>query len=164
MLDYTSVNTGNTSPVRYNIVMDSYISTEKLIEEAKKNGVNFGKGNPYNRLRYYTKIGWLPHMIRTKGEENDVKGHFPTYTLKRLLYIEKLKDRGLSNEEVELKIQAMNKWEIVSTAINLKNIKSRLMMYAAFILLLTILAAEIGLIKIGKPKDFLVTQVLQSIK
>ena len=38
----------------------------KLIKQAKKEGVQFGRGDPYNRLRYYTKIGWLPHMTRKK--------------------------------------------------------------------------------------------------
>jgi hypothetical protein len=155
---------GNVSRLRYNGNMDSYISTEKLIEESQKNGVDFGKGNPYNRLRYYTKMGWLPHMIRTKGGENDVKGHFPAYTLKRLLYIEKLKGKGLSNEEIELKIQTINKWETVANVINFNSLKSKLMIYGTVVLLLIIVAAEIGLIKIGKPKDLLVTQILQSIK
>ena len=31
--------------------MESLISTEKLIEEAKTKGIDFGKGDPYNRLR-----------------------------------------------------------------------------------------------------------------
>ena len=49
--------------------MESLISTEKLIEESKTKGIDFGKGDPYNRLRYYTKIGWLPHMQRKKNDE-----------------------------------------------------------------------------------------------
>jgi len=40
------------------------ISINEVIERAKKLGVDFGKGDPRNRLRYYVKIGLLPHAQR----------------------------------------------------------------------------------------------------
>lgn len=46
-----------------------FISVEKLIKILKEKNISFGKGDPYNRLRYYTKIGWLPHMTRKKTKK-----------------------------------------------------------------------------------------------
>ena len=42
------------------------INIKDLIQELKNKNIDFGKGDPYNRLRYYTKIGWIDHMIRKK--------------------------------------------------------------------------------------------------
>ena len=74
--------------------MSSLIEVEKLIRMAKKEGVSFGKGDPYNRLRYYTKIGWLPHMERKRVKSGDVVGHYPKWVLSRLVMIDKLKKQG----------------------------------------------------------------------
>ena len=74
----------------------TYISLTKLVLGAKKAGVNFGKGDPYNRLRYYTKIGILPNMVRIKGV-----GHYPENALKRLIRIETLKAQGIENERIK---------------------------------------------------------------
>jgi len=43
---------------------EKLISIDEVIERAKKLGVDFGKGDPRNRLRYYVKIGLLPHAKR----------------------------------------------------------------------------------------------------
>jgi len=51
------------------------INTRDLINELKKRNLNLGKGDPYNRLRYYTKIGWIDHMIRKKDSNGVVVGH-----------------------------------------------------------------------------------------
>jgi len=74
----------------------SYISLAKLVSLAKKSGVNFGKGDPYNRLRYYTKMGMLPNMVRVKGV-----GSYPETALKKLIRIEALKAQGVSNERIK---------------------------------------------------------------
>lgn len=76
------------------------ISVEELIKVLKENNINFGKGDPYNRLRYYTKIGLIPHMIRKKNSNNTNSGHYPKEVINKIIEIEKLKETGLSNEEI----------------------------------------------------------------
>src|SRR3990172_9961752 len=85
--------------------MERLIATDDLIKEAEKMGVKFGKGDPYNRIRYYTKMGWLPHMVRKEG-----KGNFPNWALDRLVMIERLKDKNFSNEDITKKIEESNRF------------------------------------------------------
>jgi hypothetical protein len=144
--------------------MEAYISFEKLIDEAKKQRVDFGKGDPYNRLRYYTKMGWLPHMIRKKGEEEDVTGHYPKSALKSLILIENMKSRNLSNEEITQKIQSMSKWNAFYSLMNTKNLKYKVVGYSLLVLILFIIAAETGMIHLGKTKDYMREKILTNIK
>lgn len=76
------------------------IAVDELIKKLKESNIDFGKGDPYNRLRYYTKIGLIPHMIRKKNDKNTNSGHFPKETFEKIITIEKLKDSGISNEEI----------------------------------------------------------------
>lgn len=87
-----------------------FISVENLIKILKEKNINLGKGDPYNRLRYYTKIGWLPHMTRKKDSTGVIVGHYPLAVIEKLIQIEELKKSGVSNEEIE-KIIKMNKVE-----------------------------------------------------
>ncbi len=137
--------------------MEDFISLEKIIEEAKKKGVGFGKGDPYNRLRYYTKIGWLPHMIR-KNENGGIKGHYPIWALKRLISIEKFKSKGLSNEEISVKINARNKVSDFYASLARPENKVKIVTYLSFVALLIILLSEFGLITIGKQKSTIIAQ------
>lgn len=84
--------------------MEELIPLDKFIEQAVINGVDFGKADPYNRLRYYTKIGLLPHMVR-KSVNGEIIGHYPKYALDKLIQIEKLKSLGLSNQEIKQKLE-----------------------------------------------------------
>lgn len=144
--------------------MEAYISFEKLIDEAKKQNVDFGKGDPYNRLRYYTKMGWLPHMVRIKGDESDITGHFPKSALKSLILIESMKSKNMSNEEITQKIQSLSKWNAFYSLIYTKNLEYKVAAYAAIALILFIVASEAGIIHLGKTKDTLKDQVLVNIK
>lgn len=85
------------------------ISIEKLIKILNEKNVNLGKGDPYNRLRYYTKIGWLPHMIRKKNEEGVISGHYPYDVIDKIIEIEKLKVEGKDNEEITKLLNKKNK-------------------------------------------------------
>ena len=76
------------------------INIKDLITELKNQNINLGKGNPYNRLRYYTKIGWIDHMVRKKDEKGTVVGHYPISVIDKLIRIENLKSEGKSNEEI----------------------------------------------------------------
>ncbi len=82
------------------------VSIEELIKILKDNNINFGKGDPYNRLRYYTKIGLIPHMTRKKNSNNTNSGHYPKDVISKIIEIEKMKDIGLSNEEIIDKFKA----------------------------------------------------------
>jgi DNA-binding transcriptional MerR regulator len=142
--------------------MSSYISAEKLIERAKEDGINFGKGNPYNRLRYYTKIGWLPHMERMKNEEGEVVGHFPDWVLSRLELIEELKTKGVSNEQIEKQIKESQIKENIHQAfsfINTSEKRSRIVTYLSFLLILVIVVSELGGIPGLKSKQDLISQL-----
>ena len=54
---------------------------------AKTAGVEFGKGYPYNRLRYYTKIGLLPHAKR-KSFGGPPEGAYPLWVVDKLVEID----------------------------------------------------------------------------
>ncbi len=76
---------------------DMWIPVEKIIEMAKREGIDLGKGDPYNRLRYYTRLGWIPHMRRLG---KNLKGHYPKQTLNTLKQIQKLKEAKTPNEKI----------------------------------------------------------------
>ncbi len=80
---------------------ENLIPTTQLIILAKKAGFNFGPGNPNNRLRYYTKIGLIPHAQRKQvGLNSFTVGHYPASVLDQLLKIQDLKKTGKSFEEI----------------------------------------------------------------
>jgi DNA-binding transcriptional MerR regulator len=85
------------------------VSVEELIKILKDNNINFGKGDPYNRLRYYTKIGLIPHMTRKKNSNNTNSGHYSKDVISKIIEIEKMKDLGLSNEEIIDKFKTSSK-------------------------------------------------------
>lgn len=133
--------------------MKKFLSIDELLKEAKKKGVDFGKGDPYNRLRYYTKINWIPHMTRKKDEEGYTKGHYPTSTVDRLVNIQKLKDLGLSNDEISRKLALREKTKNLYAALGSEDLRNRLILYGTFIMIVIILAAELGIINIGERKS-----------
>jgi len=134
--------------------MDRLISIENLIKEARERGVRFGKGDPYNRFRYYTKIGWLPHMIRKRDSKGDIKGHYPVWALNSLLQIEELKKLGLSNDDITTKIKVRNTLnKFTGTTIDTK-IKKKILLYSAIILVLIVILVEIGVIPLNRYKKF----------
>ena len=94
------------------------ISVDDLIKILKEKNIDLGKGDPYNRIRYYTKIGWLPHMIRKKNENKIISGHYPEDVIEKIIFIEKIKAEGLSNEEITKKIKELN-------SINNRNVDNR---------------------------------------
>jgi len=145
--------------------METLISTEKLIEEAKSKGIDFGKGDPYNRLRYYTKIGWLPHMQRKKNDDETsiTTGHYPKWALKRLIQIESLKNKGLSNEEIAKRISTINRLQNIQSAIFSPEFRTKLLAYFSFLLLVFIFLNELEIINLGKPKSQIISSVKQDI-
>jgi len=137
--------------------MERLIATEDLIKEAGKRGVKFGKGNPYNRIRYYTKMGWLPHMVRKSG-----KGNFPSWALDRLITIERLKEKNFSNENIAKKIEESNRIINIKNALWSPESRLRFITYVSFALLLFIVGSELNIFPIGISK-ILLTQTRSGI-
>ena len=132
--------------------MSNLITADTIIKEAKKKGVDFGKGNPYNRLRYYTKIGWLPHMERKKDSKGKVVGHFPSWALERLEQIENMKKEGLTNDQISEKLEIHETKRSIGEIFGFLNSpekRLKIATYITFYAILIILATEIGIIKIG---------------
>lgn len=77
------------------------VSIKNLIKILKEKDINLGKGDPYNRLRYYTKLGWIPHMVRKKDENNEITGHYPYDVINKIIKIEELKNQNFSNEDID---------------------------------------------------------------
>jgi len=133
--------------------MSSLIEIDKLIKLAKKEGVDLGKGDPYNRLRYYTKIGWLPHMERKMSPDGEVKGHYPDYVLDRLIIIDKLKKQGVNNEYITSKIDTRNKLQGLYTKFNTQEFRNKLISYATVLIVFLILLTELDVINLSKSKN-----------
>lgn len=131
--------------------MEHLIATDDLIKEAEKRGVKFGKGDPYNRIRYYTKMGWLPHMVRKEG-----KGNFPNWALDRLLVIERLKSKNYSNEDITKKVEESNRFISIKNVIWSPESRLRLVTYISFALLLFIVSSELNVFPIGISKKLLI--------
>jgi hypothetical protein len=77
------------------------IPIDELIKFLQDKNINLGKGNPYNRLRYYTKIGWIPHMTRKKNSSGVIMGHYPKDITDKITQIENLKSQGKNNDEID---------------------------------------------------------------
>lgn len=78
------------------------LPTEEIVRLAKHLGVDFGFGDPKHRIRYYIKIGLLPHQVRKPkyaGESTTV-GHLPVSTVKTLSRIQELKEEGSTYKEI----------------------------------------------------------------
>lgn len=129
------------------LLMTNYYTLEKIIELAKESGVNFGKTDPYNRLRYYTKIGWLPHMVRrTDSESGEVVAHYPAWALQTLIKIEKLKKQGVQNDKIQQTLSTDARYRSLRLGLfkkdNIKNMS--IYVTAVGVLIIIILQLNLG--------------------
>jgi hypothetical protein len=83
---------------------ENLISIDEIIEQAKKLGVDFGKGDPRNRLRYYTKIGLLPHAQRKSFNGLPPNGAYSKETIGALFEIDKKIKEGKSIQTIKREI------------------------------------------------------------
>lgn len=130
--------------------METLISLDMLIKELKKKGVDLGKGDPYNRLRYYTKIGWLPHMVRKKNIKNEIVGHYPSWVADTILEIERFRQKGLSNQDISRLMSKENKVKSVKSILFSQDIKNHLVAYMILILVIFVVLVELNLVPINK--------------
>ncbi len=139
--------------------MNDYLPIDEFIKLAEQKGVDFGNGDPYNRLRYYTKIGWIPHMTRMKGDEASTKGHLSKSIVDRLLYIQELKDSGMTNDEITEELSKQSKFQTLISIIKSEKFQNKFTAVALLVMLFIVLVSELGVIKIGKsqtPASFIV--------
>lgn len=136
--------------------MSELIAVKELIRKAQSKGIDLGRGDPYNRLRYYTKIGWLPHMVRKSGDTGVVEGHYPKWVLDRLSLIDKLKESGLSNSEIERRIRSENVRNSLGNIFSFLSSPAKrrqLILNLSFAFIFLILLSELGVISGGTTKQ-----------
>ncbi len=139
--------------------MERLISLENLVKSATQHGLNFGKSDPYNRLRYYTKIGWMPHMLRKKGDEDgNIKGHYPSWALERLILIEELKNKGHSNDQITKILGKKNRLDGLVVFLKSPETRNKIISYSTLGLVLLILANQMEIINVGSKKSSLLDQ------
>jgi hypothetical protein len=73
---------------------EKFIKIDEAIERARFLGVDFGKGNPRNRLRYYAKLGLLPPAKRKIFEGKLPTGAYPESVIDILVDIERELKKG----------------------------------------------------------------------
>lgn len=136
-----------------------FLPVNEIIELGKEAGVDFGTGKPYNRLRYYTKLGWLPHMERMG---KNVKGHYPDWVIDRLKLIQKLKNKGYNNDQITEEIEKQKRIKELTKPLTKKEFRRKLLVIISLILLGIIILNELEVIKIGKSKQDLLLQLERS--
>ena len=82
------------------------ISVDEVIKRARSAGVDFGKGDPRNRLRYYAKLGLLPPAKRKcfNGEKLP-KGAYPKEVVDILIKIDRKLKEGKNIQVVARELQ-----------------------------------------------------------
>ena len=137
------------------------LNLNKIIKLAKKAGVDFGKGQPYNRLRYYTKLNWIPHMKR-KGK--NVQGHYPFWVINRLKVIQDLQDKGLTNDRITNDIKRKEKWASFVKPLLKKELRKKIMLGGIILLISIIILTELEIVKLGKSKKDIIPSLGQEIQ
>ena len=80
---------------------NNLISIDDVIFRAKSRGVDFGKGDLRERLRYLTKIGLLPHAKRKSFNGRSPNGAYPEYVIELLVEIDEKIKAGKSFQELK---------------------------------------------------------------
>lgn len=80
---------------------NNLISIDEVIFRAKSQGIDFGKGNPRERLRYLTKIGLLPNAKRKSFNGLPPHGAYPEYVIEILKEIDEKIKSGKSIQEIK---------------------------------------------------------------
>lgn len=84
---------------------EALIPIHKIVELSKKHSIDWGKGNPQNRLRYYAKHSLIPQAKRKlpTGSSNPKAtiAHYPASTVTTLINIQRLKRQGYSIRKIK---------------------------------------------------------------
>lgn len=84
---------------------ENLISIDEVVARARQLGVNFGKGDPRNRLRYYTKIGLLSHAKRKSFNGAPPNGAYPAEAIGILVEIDRQIKAGGSIQAIKREIR-----------------------------------------------------------
>src|SRR3989344_1995857 len=97
---------------------DTLLPLEKIVSLAKRSGVSFGSGNAKERIRYFIKLGILPHAVRKSTVKvasqrnsssdstlstlttNQPVAHLPYWTVERLVKIENFTQKGMTFSQI----------------------------------------------------------------
>jgi len=90
---------------------EKLISIDEVIERAKRLGVDFGKGDPRNRLRYYVKIGLLPHAKRKVFKNKFPEGAYPEEIVWKLFEIDRMIKAGKGILQIKREFEEREKKE-----------------------------------------------------
>jgi DNA-binding transcriptional MerR regulator len=88
---------------------EKLISIDEVIERAKRLGVDFGKGDPRNRLRYYVKIGLLPHAKRKAFKNKFPEGAYPEEIVWKLFEIDRMIKAGKGILQIKKEMEEKEK-------------------------------------------------------
>ena len=84
---------------------DKLLPIHEIVNLAKQQGVDFGKGNPQNRLRYLAKHSLIPHarrkLLPNSANPKATIAHYPTSTINRLRVLQRLRDKGFSIRKIK---------------------------------------------------------------
>ena len=114
--------TSSQRPATSNLHPSTLLPTETIVELAKYEGVDFGTGDPGERIRYFIKLGLLPNQVRrapssqlsvhsSQTKENTAAvnrqqstfnptGHLPFSAVEKLVKIDRLNKRGLTFPQI----------------------------------------------------------------
>ncbi len=98
-----------------------YVSVNDLIALLKDKKIKIGRSGSdiYNTLRYYTKIGLIPNMVRKFSvNEDSVVGHYPVSVIDTLIKIEELKKNGLDNTQIKKTLAQPNQSQNITKNVN----------------------------------------------
>jgi hypothetical protein len=85
---------------------EKLISINEVIERAKKLGVDFGKADPKNRIRYYVKLGILPNAKRKIFRKNGKpEGAYPEEIVWKLFELDRKIKAGKTILEIKKEIE-----------------------------------------------------------
>ena len=94
------------------------LTTNQIIDLARKAGVDFGPGDPAERIRYFIKLGILPHIVRKipdktsdfRLQTSDLPatpvGHLAYSSTKKLIDVDRLYKKGYSYPQIAQKLSS----------------------------------------------------------
>ncbi|KKR50749.1 MAG: hypothetical protein UT84_C0007G0020, partial [Candidatus Curtissbacteria bacterium GW2011_GWA1_40_16] len=94
---------------------ETLLPTDKIIALAKSAGVDFGPGNPAERIRYFIKLGILPHAQRRSYLDPASNlptapiGHLPYSSVKKLIEVDRLYKTGKTYPQIAQKLNEEEK-------------------------------------------------------
>lgn len=84
---------------------NDFYPISEIIKRATQRGVDFGSGNPENRIRYYIRFGLLPHAKRKAFNGTPPGAAFKLDVIDRLVQIDRLSKKGKSVTEQKILLQ-----------------------------------------------------------